>query len=551
LCDYFTKARLSLELEVVDIDDEIDNEETELSFENMKSTFFDIHRRDLNSLKLETNKYYLVVKNLNKCRVAKDKPEFVVLLNYLAKLDFNLAFAYLLQLKDEELVDLLEDVNPSKFTNKSFEFLLHLVSLNIIRAKLDKDNVVETHNQRSSLYDLGFKTLVTFLEQKNELLEESPLGEIFKRLNRAYIEFNQTSELQRLEMGIDLKRFETDQQYKHETILGLSEDIATFGLAVSLAKFYEFDLWMVYMSFTKYLLTDEQNEEMSLDKIEEHVKPLLSVLRQKSEEYDSVMFKKIYRCIEGTDLNKLSTFYTLLSNNESELHVKTIKKLKSLNLADETQKIDYKNLLENPYETVEPYLDDETNLQIFTKLLPKLPVNNKSLELKPSKLYAVWCLKRFWSNLDSLNEADLDNEASLKSLINDNFDSLVENIKKLDTNTDFVFFIKELTMNRKCCEKLSVGVRRDLLKRINRLVKQMDTSAGNGESELTAVLNRIQNHLKLVESLQRLFTNQTKNFAEKNKRHVQSIDKELGNLWNFILRKQIKIIETASLNNLF
>jgi hypothetical protein len=491
----------------------------------MKSTFFDIRSRDSLSLKLETNKLLLVVKNLNKYRVARDKGELVILINYLAKIDINVAFGYLLQLSDEELIYLLEDVNLSKFTNKSFEFLLYLISLNIIRSKLNSDRVVEV--ERSLLYDFGFKTLVTFLEQKTELVDESPLGDLFKRLNRAYIEFNQNSELQRLEMGIDLKRFETDQQYKHETILGLSEDLSTFNLAVSLAKFYEFDLWMVYMSFTKYLFIDEQNEDMSLDKIVELVRPLLSILRQRGDEYESIMFKKVYKCIQGTDLNKLSTFYTLLDNDESEIHVKTIKKLKSLNIADDGQEIDYKNLLENPYETVEPYLDDDTNLQIFTKLLPKLPMKNKNTELKPSKLYAVWCLKRFWSNLDSLSEVDLENEANLKNLINENFDGLVENIKKLDMSTDFVFFVKELTMNRKCCEKLSVGVRRDLLKRINRLVKQLDKT-GSNESALTNVLNKIQSHLKMVESLQRLFTNQAKNSVEKNKRYVQLIDNELG-----------------------
>jgi hypothetical protein len=516
----------------------------ELSFEHAKSTLFSIGARshsDANSIKLETNKFQMVLKNLNKYREAKDKAEFVGLLNFLTKLDYNVTFAYMLELTHDELAHLLDDLNTTHFTNKSYAFLLNLLCLSIIRSKLDADNYMEPDAQRSFLYSLNLKTLLAYLEQNvdNDWVCDHPLGDTFKRLNRAYIEFNQNAELKRLEMGIDLARFDTDQQYKHETILGLSEDTATFSLAVSLAKFYEFDLWMVYASFVKYLLVDEEQstvekqQQMSLERIEELVRPLFPVLKQRHEDYEDMMFKKVYRCIEGTDLEKMSLFYKLLDNDESDSHIKAIKKLKAINLPSEDAKLNYKELLESPFETVEPYLDDETNLQIFTKLLPKLLVTNRNLELKPSKLYAVWCLKRFWSNLDALSEAELENEASLKSLINDSFESLVENVKKLDVNTDFVFFVKELTLNRKSCEKLSVGVRRELLKRMNRLAKQMErnTQVLESNNALNKIMLSIQNHLKVVESVQKLFNNQAKTSeAGKNKRHIQSIDIELGYL---------------------
>ena len=527
-------------MELIDINDLISNQQDiSLNLESARSTFFSNNERyESSELKTNTNTLYLLLKNVQKNLKIKNRAELIQLLNYLCKIELNLAFAYLLELSDSDLVFLLDDLQCGAFTNKSFEFMLYLISLNLIRSKMDQDKESILEEHKSFLYDVDLNALASFLEQDVDLeSDEDSISELFRKLNRSYIEYNQNSELDRLDMGIDLKRFDTDQKYKHETILGLSMDLKTFSLACSLAKFYEFDLWTVYMSFTEYLFTDEANADLELTRIEELIRPLMPVLKQKRDEYESAMFKSVFSYIDGSDLEKMSLFYKLLENDKSDVHLRIIKKLKSINCGD-SKVINYKNLLNEPYETIEPYLgiDDEANLQIFTKLLPKLPVaNNERGELKPSKLYVVWCLKKFWSKLDECVEKEERSENEMKNAINDNFESLTDNIKKLETGTDFVYFVKELTLSRKCCEKLSVAIRRDLLKRINRLVKQQEKqqpqkSSSGVSGALQEVLSGIQSHLKVVESIQSLFSNQAKNSKlEKNQRYIEIIDKELGN----------------------
>ncbi len=299
------------------------------------------------------------------------------------------------------------------------------------------------------------------------------------------------------------------------------------------------------MSFTEYLLTDDQ-VYIKLAEIEDYLQPLVPVLKQKNEEFESTMYKNVYDFIEGFDLDKLVLFFKILDSAESETHIKIIKKLKSINTND--IKIDYKNLLERPYETIAPYLtsDDENNLQIFSKLLPKLPIKDKNIELKSSKLYALWCVKKFWSSLDAyMNEMETDkdlDESSIRNIINENFDSLTEYLKKLDLKTDFIYFVKELTLNRKCCERFSINIRRDLMKKVNKIIKQLEKQS-NEQSQsstysssmdhLNEILANIQAHLKLIESVQKLFTSQTKiTFAKKNKHFLQRIDKEIGIFFN-------------------
>ena len=154
--------------------------------------------------------------------------------------------------------------------------------------------------------------------------------------------------MKELNAGIDLKRFETDQSYKHDTIMGLCLDVKTFDLACSLARFYSFDVWKVYMSFTEYLLTEVT--DMDLIEIDKKLQPLLSILRTKPDLFKSSMFDNVYTLIDGLDLDKLIIFYSLLDGVDQDAitHVKILKKLKTLSLNG----LDYKNLLYKPIEII-------------------------------------------------------------------------------------------------------------------------------------------------------------------------------------------------------
>ncbi len=136
--------------------------------------------------------------------------------------------------------------------------------------------------------------------------------------------------------------------------------------------------------------------------------------------------------------------------------MKTLKKLKSISLTD----LDYKKLLVKPLEVISEYLDD-TNLNFFSKLLPKLQLEQK---LTSSKIHVIWCLKNFWMLFDS--DTDALNDLDLKA------DRIMDNLKKLDLEEDFVHFVLEAIISQKSCLKLNIQVRKNLSKKFTKFLKQ-------------------------------------------------------------------------------
>lgn len=132
---------------------------------------------------------------------------------------------------------------------------------------------------------------------------------MYIRLNKTYTEYKQNKALKELDAGIDLGRFEADEEYKHDTIIGLSLDLKTFELACSLAKFYAFDIWKVYMTFTEFLLTES---DVELKEAEAKLNPLTEVLREKKQDFKKAMDEKVLPLIDGGDLERLIVFYNLL-----------------------------------------------------------------------------------------------------------------------------------------------------------------------------------------------------------------------------------------------
>lgn len=125
---------------------------------------------------------------------------------------------------------------------------------------------------------------------------------------------------------------------------------------------------------------------------------------------------------------------------------------------------DYKKLLVKPLEVIGDYLND-SNLQFFAKLLPKLPTE---LKLSSSKIHVIWCLKNFWALLENDNEWT--NE-SINAFI-DKFETLVDSLRKLDLETDFIHFVHETLISEKSCLNLNVQVRKNLVKKFTKFLKQ-------------------------------------------------------------------------------
>lgn len=369
----------------------------------------------------------------------------------LIRIDASLALGFLLEISDENEANTTQLESLLKYeTSISYELALYLFSLNLMSEFIG--NEIDYYdlnlNEKSFLYYLKPSSLTQLLEDANDF-ESSNSFKSFRRINKRFTEYKQNRALKELNAGIDLKRFELDDNYKQDTILGLSMDMNTFELACSLAKFYNFDLWKVYMTFAEHLF-EISPHEISLKELKDKIEPLTPLLASRRNEFDQVMLTNVFEMIDGKDLDKLIVFYEFLNDSESEFHIKTLRKIKTISL----DSMDYKSLLVNPLETIELFLDD-ANQQFFAKLLPKLPAASEK-NLTSSKIYIVWCTKKVWSLVDEmLGESDLEIEWTPENVnyFSDKFDNLNENLKKLDLETDFVYFAKELLMSQKSNKK--------------------------------------------------------------------------------------------------
>lgn len=451
-------------------------------------------------LQAKNNSISLLLQKLIKLRALNLKSNenlklFKQITNNLATLDASVLFSSFLEL-DEANLSIFEDLDSFKFDSPlSYEFFLHLLGLNIIQQKSSRN-----------IYHFKPSTINEYILNL-ELNDDSSYSRAYKSIEKLYSEFNHKTQLQNLNQNIDLNRFEIDTTYRNETILGLSDDLHTFKLACSLAKFYSVDLWEVYMSFTKNLFLDYEHIGLSLEELESNIKPLLPVLNRKFESFSLILSENILSKIDGKNLDKLVTYYKILNDQDSQTHVKLLKKLKS---ADFVSAFDYKKFMEKPLEAIEPFLDD-SNVQFFSKLVAKLPAKHSNVQnLSSSKINVVWCLKNFWSK-NGNSETNKENLSAPGEIL----DSMAENVKRLDLETDVPYFVNELTLSRRSTTKLSLQVRKDLLKRIGKLFKQ---TSGD---KLDKCIQKIQAHLKLMESLDKCIG--------ENKEYLRLIDFELGN----------------------
>lgn len=177
--------------------------------------------------------------------------------------------------------------------------------------------------------------------------------------------------------------------------------------------------------------------------------------------------------------------------------------------------------MEKPLEAIEPFLTD-SNVPFFTKLVSRLPTKSgaNAHQLSASKINVVWCLKNFWSQIDNNKQVSGgtgENKENPVLTPMDVLDSIGESVKRIDVESDVVYLVQDLTLSRRSAAKLTCAERRELVKRIARMLKQSEH-----QQRLTKDLQRVQAHLKLVESVEKVCSGGSREY-------VELIDVELGN----------------------
>jgi hypothetical protein len=470
--------------------------------EATNQTILSMRNVDRDSIKLETNIVNTDLLSTNKsidisdgyfeknrqilkgCLTSSNSDDLIPVLNYLAMNEMNLLLAYLFEMDQLQLEQLLADRTVFILKTKiSYEFILYLISLNIINEM--RHQCEDLDEESSSIYHFKSSTLISYVESlfliidnddttsssnnNNSVINDKTIElfqkiiskedsnssmllkwkSLFIKINRLYTEYKQTIALKQLVNDINLNKFQVDEVYRNEMILNLCQSDDTFQLAFSLAKFYSFDTWLCCVAYIKHIFNDSKLKEAK-------IKPILSTLFSRSNEFNEIMVQDILPNIDGADFDKLITFYSILNeNNHKHLnHLKALKKFQSNNI-----KINYKQLLNNPYEVIESIIDEE-NLDLLCKMIPKLSFSDNSKALTTSQIHVIWCLKQTnitvnkfikdanQSEQDPFNSDQFWSKENIRAYLNDFDANMGSYLKKMKLDTDWINFVEQLVLNK-------------------------------------------------------------------------------------------------------
>ncbi|XP_034143835.1 neuroblastoma-amplified sequence isoform X2 [Esox lucius] len=387
--------------------------------------------------------------------------------------DMTLALAYLLALP--QVLDANRCFEKQSHSALSLQLAAFYYSLQIYTrlAPCFKDR---TH----PLYRVDPKELIRLVTQHVTAHSDWPadvellIGQL-QVYNERLTDLTQAQVLQGLGRGVDVQRFSSDRDYKKHTILGLAEtlDDSVWRISVSLAHRYNIPLWDIYMTHLEYLFTDSS---LSTKEIEVRVDTLglLATLKSDPDAFYSHMSKYVLPSVEGTDLARLLFFYTLLeacgcgchasSTISPDIHVKLLKKLRAI-----ANGLNYHKLtdeMSDPLDALEPVLTSQNVLSI-SKLANRLPRPGGGV-VSASAVHATWLKKLFWMGDPQVLKRPPQTDQDFLHA----YDTCAKYLDRL-LPADAVHFLDEITFSEQAANKLSVGVRSEVMKRAMKALRQL------------------------------------------------------------------------------
>ena len=165
--------------------------------------------------------------------------------------------------------------------------------------------------------------------------------EYFSETEALLDDYVQGQALHRLDAGVDVQRFLTDDSYKEDTVLGLcmttEKDI--LQLAIDLARKYNVSLWLVHMTQLQHLFGSEVSTQQLKEDIKE--RKVIDTLIEKPQDFLRTMEDKVLTLIDGVDHDRLVFYYTLISScqsppdkdqpaHEGRSHIKVLEELRTI-----------------------------------------------------------------------------------------------------------------------------------------------------------------------------------------------------------------------------
>ncbi|XP_028411208.1 LOW QUALITY PROTEIN: neuroblastoma-amplified sequence-like [Dendronephthya gigantea] len=356
-----------------------------------------------------------------------------------------------------------------------------------------------------------------------------------KRYHTQLADFAQARLLQGLGRGVDINRFTQDEEYKKETILGLtmSADDKIFETAVSLAERYDISKWEMFMSHLEWLFTDG---DLSTKQLQERVgeKDLMTTLLTQPEKMISRLQEYIYPSIDGKQLARL-LYYFMLFNDcvqsgglsyeddlDPQMHIRLIKKIKA-----SSQGVNYKSLIEggDPLLTLRPHLLS-SNVHVFAKMANKLRGKDGEL-LNPSQVFKVFAEKIFWEGERKTVGKEVD-------WIH-RYEEVHSYLDRL-TFSDLIVLIDSFTFSEQAINTLNTDLRDEILRRAVKFSRQR--SAG-GQRKKSKENIYEENGVTIAEVTQHF---------EQSLKHLASLDNKM--ILNFEESEQIQYVKYARLYDL-
>ncbi|XP_036003420.1 neuroblastoma-amplified sequence isoform X2 [Fundulus heteroclitus] len=337
-------------------------------------------------------------------------------------------------------------------------------------------------DKNHSLYQADPKELIRLVTQHVSSYSAWP-EELQKLIAQLYVynerltDFTQAQVLQGLGRGVDVQRFSSDSEYKKETILGLTEtlDDNVYRIALSLAKRYSVPLWEVYMTHLEFLFTESSLSTEDIETRSSSLK-LFDTLKCDPEAFYNHMTKYVLPTVEGSDLNRLLYYYTLLDTAGCEpyvttfikpdSHVKLLKKLRAV-----AKGVNYRKLTDessDPLGTLQPVLTSQNVLSI-SKLSNRLPLpGGGRATVSPSAVHAVWLQKLFWKGDPQLLKRPPQSEQDYLHA----YDACAKYLDRL-VPADAISFLDSITFSPDAAKHLSVQARSEVIKRASRALRQL------------------------------------------------------------------------------
>ena len=325
---------------------------------------------------------------------------------------------------------------------------------------------------------------------------------LLERSLRLLADVSEAQQLRRLDGGVDINRFTTDDQYKRDSIVGLAitTDTSVFAAAVRLAIHYGIPTWQVAFSHLTALFAadDRITTEQMTRQLEEH--NLMQTLMADEAAFGRQMIDVVYPSISGRDHNRLQLFFEMFQSRpalaellplNASVCLEILKKIQSITKPATGPKVDFKKLIQSPenfIQEISPTLDAD-NVNIFAKLAKSISAA-ASMNISASSVHSVWALKHFFllseemssSGSGKANKPDGKSNAPTAADWLHRFETCKTHLQKLDCD-ELLSLVDGLCFSERSLDQLTIDVRYEICRRSLKYMEQRSSTKGKAKKK--------------------------------------------------------------------